>query len=342
MPARLVLRRLAALPVTLALVALIGFGLVELLPGDALSARGDLATARRLTDGDVARLRTTYGLDLPAFVNTDAEGFGALTETRLGRWIGRLVRFDLGESIEGRAVSTLVGEALPVTLLVGLTALFAAYLVALPLGAFTAAWRHGLLDRAVGGSTLLALSLPAPWVAVGLVSLAAATGDAWPIRGLYSPGAESWSTAARALDVAAHLLLPVVCLAYGTTALLLRYQRGAVLAALAEDFVRTANAMGASPRRVLFRHAFRASLAPTLSLLAVEIPWLLSGSVVVEAVFDLPGVGSLTARALAARDYPTLLGVTMTLALVSVIASVFAEWLAAWADPRLRAHRGRE
>jgi peptide/nickel transport system permease protein len=264
----------------------------------------------------------------------------AVTETRLGRWLGRLVRLDLGESHDGRPVSALLAEALPVTLLLGLLALLAAYGAGIPLGALCAARRGGLLDRASLGATLALLALPAPWVAVGLVSLVAALPvEVFPVQGLASAGAEAWGPLARAADMAWHLVLPVSCLAYGTTALLWRYQRGAVLSALGEPFVQAARAKGLRERVVLFRHALRASLGPALSLLAVEIPWVLSGSVVVETAFDLPGMGLLTWKALAARDYPVLLGAVMVLALVASLASLASDLLAAWADPRLREGR---
>jgi peptide/nickel transport system permease protein len=224
----------------------------------------------------------------------------------------------------------------------GLLALLAAYGVAIPLGALAAARRGGTLDRTTLALTLGALALPAPWVAVALISLVGALPfDLFPLHGLVSPGSESWGFFARAADLAWHLVLPVSCLAYGTAALLLRYQRGAVLSAMAEGFVQAARARGLRERAVIFRHALRAALGPAISLFAVELPWVLSGSVVVETAFDLPGMGLLTWRALSLRDYPTLLGAVMVLALTTVVASLLADLLAAWADPRLTLARRR-
>jgi peptide/nickel transport system permease protein len=268
--------------------------------------------------------------------------WASLSETRLGRWLGRLVRLDFGENHEGRPVGALLAEALPLTLLLGLLALLSAYGVAIPLGSLGAARSGGTLDRTTLALTLGALALPAPWVAVALISLAGALPfDLFPLHGITSPGAESWGFFARAGDLAWHLVLPVSCLAYGTAALLLRYQRGAVLAAMAQGFVQAARARGLRERTVVFRHALRAGLGPAISLLAVELPWVLSGSVVVETAFDLPGMGLLTWRALFLRDYPTLLGAVMVLALTTVVASLVADLLAAWADPRLALARRR-
>lgn len=338
-------RRLLALPLTLACIALGGFGLVQLLPGDPVSAREDLSTARRLLPEDVERLRATYGLALPAAFNREAakeslaDGF---TQTQLFRWLSRLARLDLGDSHEGRPVATLLAEALPVTLTLGLCALLFAYATALPLGALLAARRGGGLDTAAQRLTMAVLALPAPWVAVGLLSLVGALPtDAWPLRGLASPGAEQWGFLARWLDHAQHLLLPVCCLTYGTAALLVRYQRGAVLEALSAEFVRAARAKGVGERAAIYRHALRASLGPVVSLLAVELPWVLSGSVVVETAFDLPGMGLLVSRALNLRDYPTLLGAVMVLALCAALGALLADLLAAWADPRLREREPR-
>ena len=334
---RFAARRLATLLATLVLVAGLGFVLVMTLPGDPVSAREDLAHARQLSPTDIDRLRAAYGLDLPALVNTDAEGLGLFTQTRFARWLGRLARFDFGEAHDGRAVSTLIGEALPVTLLLGLCALLCAYVIALPLGGLAGARPGGPWDSISSWGTVLALSLPAPWVVVLVVSsVAALPGATWPLRGLTSADAASWGFVARALDVAAHLALPVACLAYGSAAMLLRLQRASVAEAWSSDFVRGARARGVHERRLVWRHAMRPTLATPLALLAVELPWVLSGSVVVEAAFDLPGVGLLTARALAVRDYPTLLGVTMSLAVVAALAGALADVLAAWADPRLR------
>jgi peptide/nickel transport system permease protein len=338
-------RRLLLLPVTLSLIALGGFAMVQLLPGDPVSARTDLAEARHLSAESIARLRATYGLDLPAFYNGSPRGEGTAAhflETRFGTWMGRLLTLDFGESHEGRSVSSLLAEAMPVTLLIGLCALLSAYAVALPLGALTAARAGGRLDRASLGVTLVMLSLPAPWVAVSLVSLVGALPvDLLPLQGLHSVGSEEWSFLARAADLLWHLLLPVSCLAYGTAALLLRYQRGAVLATLAEPFIQAARAKGLSERSVLFRHALRASLGPAIALLSVEIPWVLSGSVVVESAFDLPGMGLLVGRALQSRDYPVLLGAVMVLAAVSSLASLGADLLSAWIDPRFALRRAR-
>lgn len=334
---RFAARRLAALLGTLALVAVLGFALVSSLPGDAISAREDLSQTRRLTDEDLARLRATYGLDLPAFVNTSAEGAAVVTETRFARWLSRLARFDFGDAHDGRAVSTLLAEALPVTLLLGFCALLCAYFIALPLGGLAGARAGGWLDRVTGAGAVLALSLPAPWVVVLLLSaVASLPGETWPLHGLTSLDAGSATFFERWLDTAAHLVLPVVCLSYGSAALLLRLQRAAVAEAWASDFVRSARARGVGERRLVLRHAMRPTLASPLALLAVEVPWVLSGSVVVEAAFDVPGVGLLTSRALAVRDYATLLGVTLTLAVVAALAGAVSDVLVAWADPRLR------
>jgi peptide/nickel transport system permease protein len=319
---RYLARRLAATAVTLAGIVVAVFLLIHAAPGDPALLYAGLRPGSPAPDAVLDEVRRAHGLDRPLAV-------------QLGSWAARAARLDLGESIvHRRPVAALVGERLPATLLLNGLALIAALVVAIPLGVAAAVRPGSWIDRASAAALFLLYSLPTFWTALLLIELFVVRLDLLPLFGAAS--ATDGMLSPGLADRAAHLVLPVTVLSYGMIAFLARFVRSSVREVLGEEYIRTARAKGASGGAVVWSHAFRNALVPMVSLLGIVIPWLLSGSIIVEQVFQWPGIGSLFFGAILTRDYPLVMGLTLVAALVTVAASAIADVLYAFADPRIR------
>ncbi|MCC6749484.1 MAG: ABC transporter permease [Deltaproteobacteria bacterium] len=267
---------------------------------------------------------------------------GHLTETQFAKWMGRVLTLRFGRSIkDGRPVTEKLGEALPVTLLLALSSIFLAYLVAVPLGAWMAVRAGSRRERALGTGLLLLYSLPPFFAALLLVQLFGGLGylDWFPIYGLATPGLEQATGLTWLVDRLRHLVLPVTCLTYGAVAVISRYQRGAMLEVLRQDYVRTAHAKGLAPATVVLKHALPNALLPVIVLFGLHFPFVISGSVVIERIFNLPGMGLLTLDALLHRDYPVIMAVAVLSAACTLVGLLVADLLTAAVDPRVRLER---
>lgn len=306
-------RLLRALP-TLLGITFLAFVLVRAAPGDpAALSEGLRAGSASLSE--MREYRRRMGLDDPLL-----EGYL--------RWLSRLLLGDLGHSFrDGRPVTALLAEALPVTLLLSIPSLLLGYLLAVPAGIVSAARPFGPLDRALGWTAFVLYSLPVQGVALALVLLAGSAG--WPIQGLRSEGVRS------AADLAAHLVLPVVCLACGSVAVLARLLRSSMLEEMGQDYVRTARAKGLSTRKVVLRHALPNSLLSLITLFSLTLPGLVSGAVILERIFGLPGMGRLCFEAVLGRDLPVLMGVITLSGVLTMLGMLAADLLCAAADPRI-------
>ena len=320
-----VFRRLLLMIPTFFGITVVTFAVMQLAPGDPLALGVDAQEAGAVTPEAYEARRAARGLDDPLVV-------------QYVRWVARIFTFDFGRSFQdGRQVTDKLAEALPKTLLLSLTSLFFAYLISIPLGAWAAA-RHGTRrERAVTVGLFVLYSLPTFWVAIMLLlALAGGPGaDLFPIQGLSSPDAEALGPVQRLLDVAWHLVLPVTVLTYAAVAVLSRYMKAGMLDVVRSDFIRTARAKGLPERAVVFRHALRNSLLPIITLLGLMLPHLLGGSVIVERIFGIHGMGLLAFEAILHRDYPVVMGVTTLAALVTLLSMLLADLLYAAADPRV-------
>jgi len=263
---------------------------------------------------------------------------GALTETRFAKWVARLATFDFGESSrDGRPVLEKLKQKLPVTLLLSLTATVLAYLLAVPLGVFSALRAGRRSDRLVTFALFVLYSLPSFWVATLAIRYFTGLGhfDWFPLRGLHSEGWQAWPVWRQWADTAWHMVLPVLCLTYGSLAALSRYQRVAMLDVVRQDFVRTARAKGLSRARVVWSHALRNALIPIVTLLGLQIPYLIGGSVVIERIFNIEGMGLETFEAIRARDYNWILAVSVISALLTMVGLLLSDILYAVIDPRM-------
>jgi peptide/nickel transport system permease protein len=313
------LRRALQALLTLAVALALLFLLMRVLPGDPLSRAGE---GRPLTPAQIAALRERYDLNRPLLV-------------QLGGFARGLVHGDLGTSIEyARPVTGLIAERLPATLLLGGTVLLLNFTVGLWLGVRQAARRDSAEDRWLTTLSLAGYATPSFWL--GLV-LAWLVGVKWrwlPPAGMRDPLLDG-GLLVTAWDVARHLVLPALTLAIVSIAGTMRYQRAAMLETLRLPYIMTARSKGLSDRRVLW-HGWRNALFPVLTLFGLWLPVLVTGSVFVEAVFAWPGLGSLAATAVGNRDYPLLMGASMLVASLVVLASFVTDVAYALLDPRVR------
>ena len=316
-------RRLVQAAVTFVLVSALLFFLMRATPGDPLQR---LADDRGMLPQERARLERLFGLDQPPLV-------------QFGRFLSGAARGDLGVSIEHypRRVTTLVGRAVPPSLILGLAVLAVNFTLGVWLGVLQARRRGSRLDRWLTGLALTSYALPSFWLAIVLATWLAVKWHLFPAAQMHDPllpADAGFPTRAR--DLLAHLVLPVVTLSLVTIAVTMRYQRTALLEVLRLDFVRAARARGLDERRVTWRHAWRNALFPIITLFGLWLPILVSGSVFVEYVFNWPGLGSLAANAVLARDYPVLMGTAMLVAAGVLAGGVVTDLAYHALDPRTR------
>jgi oligopeptide transport system permease protein len=301
------LRRIAGLVPTLFVLLSLSFFIIRLAPGSPFAQEQGLPAAVR------ANLDAAYGLDQPVHV-------------QYGRYLSAAAHGDLGPSFRYKdfRVQELIARGLPLSLTIGLAAAVLAFLVGVPLGAF-AAWRAGsALDHALMNLSLLGVVLPG--FVVGPL-LALMFGIYWPVFrvGGYEPGDPSF------------LVLPVVTLALPVAAYIARLMRSSLEEVLRSNYIRTARAKGLPARIVFLRHALRPALIPVVSYLGPAIAFVITGSLVVEAVFNLPGSGRYLVQGAIDRDYPLVMGMILVYGVFTLICNLVADLLYGWLDPRVRA-----
>jgi peptide/nickel transport system permease protein len=317
------LRRLAYLVPTLLGITVVTFFIVSLAPGNPadLVQSGAVSSAVSLEAyNDMLRL---YGLDQPIHV-------------RYAVWLKRLVTLDFGRSfLDHRPVIQKIWERLPPTLILNLASLTLALLLAVPLGLYSAVHQYSFFDK-VGGTVLYMLySLPEFWVAIVLIMIFGVQLDLLPFIGMESIGARQLGFFPHLWDRLLHMILPTVCLTYGSLAYLSRFVRGSTLEVIRQDYIRTARAKGLDDARIVYRHVFKNTLIPILTLLGILLPTLISGSVILEYIFSWPGIGQLFFEAVLSRDYPTVMGLSFLTAVLVLLSTLVADLLYAWADPRI-------
>ncbi|CAN5498411.1 ABC transporter permease [soil metagenome] len=310
---RYILQRIAGLAAVLFLVATIVFVIVRIAPGDpAAIMLGPDANA-----ADIASLRQNLGLDAPRW-------------KQYGMFLAQLASGDLGQSIFlNRPVATALRDRAEPTLFLTLFTMVIATVCAVPLGVLAAYRRHGLLDRCVTAFAMLAASVPSFWLGLLLIQLIAAWLGWLPVSGYGEPGA---SLATRL----SHLVLPALALSAGASAIILRSTRASMLDVLNDPYVRTARSKGMGEFRVVARHALRNALIPIITVLGLTAASLISGAVVTETVFSLPGVGNLVVSAVTRRDYPVIQGALLVVAAIYVLFNFAVDMLYLAVDPRVR------
>jgi peptide/nickel transport system permease protein len=320
--ARLLVSRLLQAVVVVLVVATLTFALIRIAPGDPFAAALDNPS---VTAAVRAEWRSAYGLDRPI-------------PEQYVRYLGAVARGDFGWSFSmQRPVREAIAAAFPKTLLLMGTALVLSFAAGIALALIQAGRAGSATDRAVTTASLFVYSLPDFWLALMLLVVFALGLGVFPAGGAADPLLHDQLGAwGRMVDTVRHLVLPASTLALIGIAMVARYQRGALLDVLPQDFIRTARAKGAPERTVLRRHALRNALLPTLTLLGLSIPALFGGSVFVEKIFAWPGMGLLAVTAVATRDYALVTAVVVIAGVAVVAGNLLADVLYAIADPRVR------
>ncbi|MBI4237370.1 MAG: ABC transporter permease [Deltaproteobacteria bacterium] len=323
------IRRLLLMIPTFFGITVITFVIIHLTPGDPVKLKmqqegGGMKPGVVATEV-IEQTRKLYGLDQPLYV-------------QYGRWLRRIVTLDFGNSFQDeRPILRKIAEALPITLLLNLIAICIIYCIAIPTGVWNALRAGGLWDQGTAVLFYILYSLPAFWVA-SLLLIFFAGGDYlnwFPIVGFISEGAEQLSWWQRAGNVLWHLVLPIICMTYGGFAFLSRFSRSVMLDVVKQDYMRTARAKGLSEWRVIVRHGFRNALIPFVTLFGTLLPGMLGGSIIIEQIFSVPGMGRLSFEAVMARDYPLVMALATIDSLLTLIGLLLSDLLYAVVDPRV-------
>lgn len=324
-----VVRRLLYAVLTFFGITIATFALIHSVPGDPISFFVGHQGMRSLPPATVEAIVQEFHLDEPL-------------PMQYLYWLRAALTFDFGISIvDHRPVRTRILEKLPNTFTLNSTAFLLAALLGVPIGLWSATRSGRLTERASAVGFFLLYSLPSFWVALLLMQLFAVKWNVLPLLGVTSDDYPDMSTAARLADRMQHLVLPVITLAYAQLAIFARFSKSALNEVIRQDFITAARAKGAGEGAVLWRHAFRNALIPLITLLGLTIPYLISGSVIVEQIFQWDGIGLLYFDSILSRDYPTVMGLTVITAVVTLLASLLADILYAVADPRVRLGEGR-
>jgi len=296
---RVVLALLVALT-----VSLVCFLLVNLSTDVATAMAGEGATAEAIDS-----IRKQYGLDRPLPV-------------QYLEWLGRAALGDFGESLYFRTpVSALVSERMPTTMMLGAAAIGFALALSIPLGVVAALKPNSWVDRLTLTIAVVGQAMPTFWFALLLMFLFGVTLKMLPIS-----GGDTWQ----------HFILPSIALGYYATPAIMRLTRSGMLEVLESDYIRTARAKGLKNTSVLFKHALRNAVAPVVALAAVQLGFMLGGSVVIETIFAMNGLGYLAWQAISHNDFPVVQAVVLLISLVYIVLTLLADVANAWLDPRIR------
>jgi peptide/nickel transport system permease protein len=318
-----VARRLLYAVITFFGISVATFVLIHSVPGDPITfftgASGD-----RLSPEVLENIRRHHGLDRP------------LPEQYV-HWLRGILTLDFGTSIsDRRPVIDKIVEKLPNSALLSILALAIAASIGIPIGLWSGAQAGRLADRASAIFFFVLYSLPAFWVALLLMEWFSVRLGVLPLFGMKSDGYTDMTAGARFLDRTRHLVLPVITLTYAQLAIFARFSRSALAEVIRQDFITAARAKGIGSAAVVWRHGVRNALLPLITLFGLTVPYLVSGSVIVEEIFRWDGIGLLYFDSIGKRDYPTVMGLTVVSAVVTLLASLVADVLYGIADPRVR------
>lgn len=310
----IVRRMLVALPVLLG-VTVINFTIMQLAPGNPVDMFIDPNTPPELLQ---AR-KEALGLNSPFWV-------------QYGEWLRNLLHGHLGYSFSSYApVADLIRERIGPTLLLSFTALLAGILFAIPLGVAGAVRHKSPLDHALTGLSFVGISIPPFFLGLGLIYLFALKARVFPTGGMNTlNGGGGFG------DTLYHLALPAGVLALAIVGKKIRYIRAGMLDVLGQDYLRTARAKGVRESLVIGKHALRNAMLPILTVIGTEVPVLLGGSVIVEQIFQWPGIGQLAMQSILSRDYPTLMALNLVAATVVLASNLLTDILYSIADPRIQ------
>ncbi|MCM3709194.1 ABC transporter permease [Sporosarcina luteola] len=307
------IRRIVLLVVTLTLVSLITFSVFQVIPGDPIR----IMLGPDADEEQVATLEKQLGLDKPLYM-------------QYAQWIGGVAKGDFGQSIRfSKPVSELIVDRLPVTISLALMSVIIVAIIAIPLGVFMAKRQNKPSDVVFSSLTQVGMAIPSFWLGMLLILYLGMTIKFFSISG-YVP----WSISVK--GALGSLLLPAITIAIPQIAVMFRYVRNTVIEQLQLDYVRTIRSKGITEKYVLFKHVLRNSMIPVLTVFGLIFAEVVAGTIIVEQVFGLPGIGRLLISSIGSRDFPLVQGIIMYITVVVVLVNFFVDILYSILDPRIR------
>lgn len=314
-------RLIQIIPILLG-ITIISFAVIHLAPGKPtdlmlqLNPKVDLEAREKLTQ--------IYGFDKPLHV-------------QYINWLKKIVRFDFGRSfVDNRPVIDKILERLPITILINVLAMIVIFIFSIPIGIKSAVTRGSLFDRTTTIFVFVGFAMPSFWLALILMSFFGVRLGILPVSGIMSLDFENFTLFHKLIDIMRHLLLPVIVAGFGGLAGVSRYMRQSMLNVISQDYVRTARAKGLSEKIVIYKHALRNALLPIITILGLSIPGLISGSVILETIFSIPGMGRLMVESVFTRDFNTIMAGLVISALLTLAGNLIADITYAYIDPRIR------
>ncbi|MCB4755774.1 MAG: ABC transporter permease [Elusimicrobia bacterium] len=316
------LKRLLIIVPMLLGITLLTYLVMASAPGGPITLMTDLNP--KISPETKERLIKLYDLDKPIHV-------------QYLKWVGRIARFDFGTSFkDSQPVMKKIGQRLPKTVLLSGLALLISFFFAIPIGIISALKHNTWLDRALTVFVFLGFSIPTYWLALLLMIFFGITLGWLPLTGFRSINADDMTAFGQIIDIAKHLVLPLLISGFISLAGLSRYMRNGMLEVIRQDYIRTARAKGLSENRVVFVHALRNTLIPVITILGLSLPDLISGAVIFETIFSYPGLGRLAYEAVMARDFPVIMATVIFGTFLTLVGNLIADISYAYADPRIR------
>jgi peptide/nickel transport system permease protein len=304
-------------------ITLISFFVIHLAPGNPLTEQ--LGLNPRVSESSRLMLTKLYGLNKPLL-------------TQYLEWLKRITTLNFGISFTANhePVITEIGRTIGITILINSLALIFIFLFSVPLGVLSAVKHDSFFDKITTVLVFIGFAAPSFWVALLLIIFFGIDLHILPIGGITSMGYNFLSPLGKITDIAEHLIMPVFVAGFGGIAGLSRYLKGNMLEVYRQDYIITARAKGLKERTVVYKHAMKNALIPFITILGLSVPGLIGGSVIIETIFDINGMGRLFYQSVLARDYPTIMGILVIGAVLTLIGNLLADIAYAMVDPRLR------
>lgn len=312
-----IVRRLVHAVIVFVLVTIMIFMVMRLLPGDPILMLISQQQVEQSSEEQIAELRHKFGLDKPMIV-------------QYFDWIGGVFQGDLGVSIvNGRSVSGDITSRIPITLHLGVLALIISFILGVPAGVICAVRRGTWIDTVITTLANIGITVPVFWLGMMLIFLFALKLHWLPVMGYTSPVDNFWLNTRQ-------IIMPVICLAIWPLASTARQTRSSMLEVLRQDYIRTAWSKGLRERSIVLKHALKNSLIPVLALASLSIGSIVGGAVLIEQVFNIPGMGRLMVDAIFAKDYAYVQAVTLIITVTVILANLLVDISYSWVDPRVR------
>lgn len=318
-----IIRRLFSMIPLLIGITIICFFVINLAPGNAADVR--VSMNPKYSETARAKFEKMYGLDKPVY-------------EQYFIWLKKFVRLDFSESFatDGKKVTEKIGERLGITVSLNVISLILIFIIGVPLGIASAYFKDGWLDKSVTVFVFIGFAVPTFWLALICMYWFGVHLGWLPISGLTSYNFDSLSLWGKFADLSKHLALPVSITVFGSLAGISRFARSGALEVLSEDYITAARARGIPEKAVLFRHVLKNAMLPVVTILGLSIPGLIGSSVIFESIFSIPGMGQLFYQSVMMRDYPTIMGILVIGALLTLIGNFIADIAYAYIDPRIR------